>query len=242
MIPERYQNESDTIKQLFEWGHPQAREGYYSCREWEDYLAYGFKQEDYLSLIPLMTDDELLNKSMGNKERWVPVYAWRILGQLRCEWAALILLPTLKRYQHSKVARDELPVVIGMIGLSIDKLAKIVLNESQHESCLLRESALDGLYETAKHHPELANLVQDCLAEFQQAAAKSEQDYWLISQFGESDTSNELLEKAKLIDWELLQREYRESMKPKVSNRPGAGRNNLCPCSSGKRFKHCCSP
>ncbi len=50
--------------------------------QWHDYLQYGFSEDDVSVLLELAADDELNAADAQSKEVWVPLHAWRTLGQI----------------------------------------------------------------------------------------------------------------------------------------------------------------
>lgn len=51
--------------------------------EWLDYLQYGFDVADVPELLRLVSDESLHGADSNSSEVWVPLHAWRALGQLR---------------------------------------------------------------------------------------------------------------------------------------------------------------
>lgn len=67
---------NDKIKLLFELGEANQN------RDWQDYLKYGFDETDVPALLELVADDELNHADAESKDIWVPLHAWRTLGQI----------------------------------------------------------------------------------------------------------------------------------------------------------------
>ena len=67
---------NDKIKCLYELGEADRRRG------WHDYLQYEFDQSDVPALLELVADDALNHANVKSKEVWVPLHAWRALGQI----------------------------------------------------------------------------------------------------------------------------------------------------------------
>jgi len=123
-------------------------------QDWIDYLALGFSEEDNRYLLELIQNPDLNNALDTSNEVWVPLHAWRTLGQLKnnqCVEPLLALLDTV--LVNDDWAIEELPTVFGMIGTScIDNLEKY-LNESHHDE-FARVIAADGLKDIALKHPD----------------------------------------------------------------------------------------
>ena len=158
---------AENIALLFDWGKPTDAHSF--KRDWENYLQYGFSKADEPELIALLIDRKLHEASPESNEIWVPLYAWRILGQLRSVAAIEPLISVLDIVCEDDWAFSELPVVIGMIGeLAIVPLCRY-LREHEHEHDhweFTRVMASDSLVEIAKQHPELRDEVIVQLREY----------------------------------------------------------------------------
>lgn len=83
---------------------------------WLDYEAHGITAEDEGGLVELATDPTLLTVESDEPEQWVPVHAWRCLGQLGVEGAVGPLLDLLETYQDDEWLMLDVPEVFATIG------------------------------------------------------------------------------------------------------------------------------
>lgn len=148
---------------LFEWGDPLKHNS--PKRDWGDYLQYGFSKADIPGLIELLIDKKLHNASSESDEIWVPLYAWRILGQLRSADAVEPLISLLDIFSDDDWALSEIPVVMGMIGEpAIVPLRRFLLDHEYNEYS--RVIASDGLVEIARQHPGFRDEIITKLREY----------------------------------------------------------------------------
>ena len=137
---------NDKTKILFELG--EANRG----SDWIDYSQYGFDETDVTALLELIADDSLNQADTNSKEVWVPLHAWRTLGQIESSNAIEPLIELFDVLVEDDWALSELPTVMGMIGeAAIVPLAAYV-NERSHDE-YARVMAVDGLAEIAKRQP-----------------------------------------------------------------------------------------
>lgn len=147
---------TENIALLFDWGNPSNNN--YDRRDWGDYLQYGFSKTDEPALIDLLIDKKFHNVSSESNEIWVPLYAWRILGQLRSKAAIEPLISILDILSDDDWAFSEVPVVMGMIGEPAIAPLLSYLREHEHDE-FARVIASDGIVEIAKQHPALRDEV-----------------------------------------------------------------------------------
>jgi hypothetical protein len=125
------------------------------CRDWPDYLSIGVGPEHVPDLIRLAVDSELNQAAHDSSEVWVPVHAWRALGQLRAAEAVeplTQLLPLIDERMDDWVG-EELPRVFALIGApAVAPLGKY-LNDGSRPECA-RIAAAGGLSLIAARHPE----------------------------------------------------------------------------------------
>ncbi len=128
--------------------------------DWPDYLQYGFEQSDVPALVELVADKSLHTAADDSFEIWVPLHAWRTLGQLRSESAVIPLIGLFGELVEDDWALGELPEVMGMIGSSaLAPLGGYVLEQSHDQ--FSRVMALHGLREIVRHHPDQRGHVLD---------------------------------------------------------------------------------
>lgn len=136
---------------LFTLGEDEARK-----KDWPDYLALGITQTDVPTLLNYITDDTLINADDDSENIWVPLHAWRALGQLKATEAAEPLIALFDNMVDDDWAFSEVPSVLGMIGeASIAPLTACLNNEQLKE--FARIMGMDGLAEIAIRHPHLRN-------------------------------------------------------------------------------------
>ncbi len=121
-------------------------------RDWPDYLQYGFEASDASALIALVGDKSLHEAAGDSLEVWVPLHAWRTLGQLRSESAIMPLIELFEVLVEDDWALQELPKVMGMIGsAAIEPLGHYIKQQDRDE--FARATAMAGLSEIALQHP-----------------------------------------------------------------------------------------
>jgi len=87
-------------------------------QDWPDYLSMGLGPEHIPDLVRLAVDNELNHGTKNSNEVWVPVHAWRALGQLHAAEAVeplVQLLPLVDERMDDWVG-EELPRVFALIG------------------------------------------------------------------------------------------------------------------------------
>jgi hypothetical protein len=141
--------------------------------DWPDYLSIGLGPEHVPDLTRLAVDSELNQAPRDSSEVWVPVHAWRALGQLRAAEAVgplMQLLPLIDEKSDDWVG-EELPRVFALIGApAVAPLGKY-LGDGSHPVGA-RITAARGLSEIAARHPEAhsncVSLLAAQLKEFQE--------------------------------------------------------------------------
>jgi len=122
--------------------------------DWPNYLQHGFDQSDVPALLELVSDQSLHTASTDSMDVWVPLHAWRTLGQLRSDAAALPLVGLFDELVEDDWALSELSRVVGMIGeAALEPLASHMVEREHPE--FSRAMAVDGLREIAKYYPLL---------------------------------------------------------------------------------------
>ena len=121
--------------------------------DWADYIALGFTSDDIPYLIEHIANPEFNKAPETSNEVWVPLHAWRTLGQLKniqCVEPLLALLDTV--LIDDDWALEELPDVFGMIGSPCAENLNKYLKETQHDE-FSRVIAADGLKRIAQIYP-----------------------------------------------------------------------------------------
>lgn len=265
---------NDKANILYELGDP--RELHKDLNQWPDYTKYGFTEADIPLLIVQVGDKTFNQLPSDNKAVWVPLHAWRILGQLQSSDAIQVLIETFDDWEEDDWALSELPTVMGMMGSSaIAPLAQYI-KEANHAE-YARVIAFDGLKEIALTHPDSRAEILGIYREYM-----SSPDTNAVSLNGLLIASLLDLQAVELIDdirgmfeqgsvdWsiagdleeveiELGLRTERSIPRPNFAWMPGlsdeinsgnsetlvrqtgkVGRNDPCPCGSGKKYKRCC--
>jgi len=152
-------NMTATTDILFRLGEPDP------SGDWPDYLAHGFTDDDVPALVALVRDPELHNMPGDSDEVWVPVHAWRTLGQLRAAAAAPALAGCFDDLCDDDWALEELPRVMGLIGEPAIPAAVAILRDPARKQ-FARIMAVDALAEVAQHHPALRGRVLEVYRDY----------------------------------------------------------------------------
>ena len=137
---------------LFRLGPPEDHQA------WPDYLAHGFTPADVPALVALASDETLHNADQDSGDVWVPVHAWRTLGQLRSADVVRPLIALFDTLCDDDWALSELDKVLGMIGEPAVGPLAAFLAEPGHKE-FARIMAVDALAEVAGQHPALRDRV-----------------------------------------------------------------------------------
>lgn len=120
--------------------------------DWLDYLQYGFDESDVQTLLGMVADESLHGADIDSNEAWVPMHAWRTLGQIGSAEAVEPLLALFDEIVDDDWALSEFPIVMSMIGeSSIEPLTRY-LRESGHDEFSLVMAA-DALKTIAESYP-----------------------------------------------------------------------------------------
>ena len=136
------------VDKLLTYGKPEPRD----AQNWPDYLELGLGPEHVPDLLRMTADEELWEAGEDASENWVPVHAWRALGQLRAVNAVEPLLHLLVERVRDDWAMDELPQVYGLIGAAAIPTIEAYLADKSHQEAtgLIAES----LEIMTRLHPE----------------------------------------------------------------------------------------
>lgn len=137
----------EKFKILFELGNDSRNND-----QWLDYLQYGFDEDDVPELLRLVGDEALHQADIDGNEAWVPMHAWRALGQIGSPAAIEPLLGMFDEIVEDDWALSEFPIVMSMIGEQSIEALTCYLRESNHDefSCVM---AADALKTIAQSYP-----------------------------------------------------------------------------------------
>ena len=199
---------------------------------------------------------------------WAPVWAWLLLGELKPPGTTELLLALLNRLEMKEgddAASEVLPKVFGRIGHEVaPALTAVLRDESRPISP--RWAAVSGLANIAVAWPEARSEVVGILtAQLEEQAVWDAGvngmivDALIQLDAVESAAAIERAFQAKRVDetitgdWDDVQVELGLKEAPEFvpgiglygslpvrREGPKVGRNDPCPCGSGKKFKKCC--
>ena len=238
--------------------------------EWSKYNELGITQEHLPELLRMIADEDLNWANTEDDTVWAPVYAWRILGNLRAVEAVQPLLERFNLDEEDDWALEDIPKALAMIGPpAFRPMAHYLADEKN--PMYSRTAIAEGLVAMAQQHPELR---QDCITRIERQ----------VTNYAENDPSFNGLLISNLIDLKAVEampviqqayqeecvdmsihgdledveidlglREKRSTPRPRFSladyvapekKKKGGqrkiGRNDPCPCCSGKKYKKCC--
>lgn len=130
-------------------------------RDWGDYLQYGFDESDVAALLELIGDKSLHEAPTESDKVWVPLHAWRALGQLRSTTAIKPLANLLDDLSDDDWALSELNTVFRMIGPEAIKVLFEFLMEEAHKE-FSRVIAVDSLSKIAIFYPDAREEIVEC--------------------------------------------------------------------------------
>ncbi|MGD2020766.1 MAG: SEC-C metal-binding domain-containing protein [Thiohalocapsa sp.] len=251
------------LRILFELGAPRR-----TRVDWPDYLQYGIGSEHVDELIQLAIDPVLHGAPTESNEVWVPLHAWRALGQLGDSRAIEPLIHAFDPLCEDDWASEELPVVLGMMGEgAIGPLVDFLVDSSHTE--FARMIAAGALGKIAECHPSAKDRVIAVLTEYLENPDPSATGLngsavnVLVDLEARSsiDTLRSLYRSGNVdlfacgdiedVEMELGLRTQRTTPQPDLAQLYGfpkpalrkpekVGRNDPCPCGSGKKYKKCC--
>ncbi len=123
-----------------------------NSEEWLDYLQHGFDKSDVSALLALVADESLHRADIDSNEAWVPMHAWRTLGQIGSAEAVEPLLALFDEIVDDDWALSEFPIVMSMIGESSIEALTRYLREPGHDEFSLVMAA-DALKTIAQNYP-----------------------------------------------------------------------------------------
>jgi HEAT repeat protein len=248
---------------LFELGEVRATRA-----DWLDYSQYGIGSEDVDALIRLATDPSLHGAPNDSNDVWVPLHAWRALGQLGDSRAVEPLIGAFDTLCDDDWAAEELPIVLAMIGdHAIGPLEDFLGDRSHAEFAQMM--AADALEKIAERHPSTRDRIVEILTDYldHPDPRATGLNAWAVNalinlEARESIETLRGLYRSRHVDLsvcgdiedveiELGLRTQRSKPRPDLTEilgiskptpvkRDKIGRNDPCPCGSGKKYKKCC--
>lgn len=132
--------------------------------QWKDYRALGIGPEHILALIEVVNHAESFWVDDTDPESWLPIHAWRALGQLQAGQAVPTLvhiLPWIDEKDNDLIQED-LPQVFGMVGpAAVQALVAFLEDKSQPQWA--RVAAAEGLKNIGLLYPETRGVVVEAL-------------------------------------------------------------------------------
>jgi len=261
-LGDRSASYADPVRQLLTLGEIEG----FDPDEWPDYpAAFGLGPAHIDALIRMGCDAALLDADMACSEAWAPMHAWRALAQLRAEAAVAPLLAVTAAYEEEHVLDPELPTIFGLIGpAALPHIAGFVLDPANAISPV--STAISGLTEIAGRHPDCRAEVIDILVRVLEAPAGSDPTILgfavsalldleaieaidaIRGAFRREAVDLSIAGDLQDVEVELGLRSKRVKPAPALipraaaSGRAKIGRNDPCPCGSGKKYKKCCLP
>jgi hypothetical protein len=138
-LPKGY---SEHLTSLFFRGELPSDEWNRSNDLWPNYISlFDITRDDIPELIKLMSDKDIENNET-EKISWAPIYAWRLLGQLKATEAIPCLIDRLKSnfeecsdhefdefHSEDGWVSEEIPVILGMMGgCALESLSKELMD------------------------------------------------------------------------------------------------------------------
>jgi len=228
------------------------------------YEKFGFTEDDMPTLIKIFEDEDFDAENIDETEAWAPIHTLILFGVLKLDKA---IEPILKVFQLlddlDNYMWDWLPTVIGVYGEKfIEPMTKFLYDESKEE--ISRSVAGEALVQIGQNYLDEKGKCIKILADFLEQADEETSD--LNSLIVENLVDLKAIEKIDVIksafdreifdvenfgafsDFEDVEiafgiKEKRTKPYPWVQQpikHTKIGRNDLCPCGSGKKFKKCC--
>ena len=150
------------VDALFTIGQPDK------LANWPDYPErYKLDASHIPDLIQLLTQQPLPGASAAAGKHWVPLHAWRALGQLRANDAVPVIFQHIEIWARNDWAIDEIPSVLALIGEPAIAPANAVLVSSRFSEGA-RIIAMKALVQTAGLDPLHKEQVYPLLSRYAQ--------------------------------------------------------------------------
>ncbi len=229
-----------------------------------DYRSIGITFNHVNELMQLGTDDSLLNSE--ETDFWATVHAWRALAQMQVAEVIPCILDMRDKYDFDLLFDSELPEIFRLIGLpAIEITEKYIVNSSK--SNIDRFCAIECIGKLGEHYYKecvivLSNFLKNCHDQStKDLAGMTVSSLLKLKAVEKIDVIREAFERkcvglsiaGDIEDVEIGFgiRMQRSTPRPRyhddifgiasiINDIPKAGRNDPCPCGSGKKFKKCC--
>lgn len=235
-------------------------------RGWMDYRKLGLGPEHIPDLIRMATDAALHEADWESPEVWAPIHAWRALGQLRAVAAIVPLMTLLGEFEENDDIDAELPTVLGMIGSpSVEPLADYLSAPSHSDvariraaQCLeavgkadsnARAACVDALTRALRAFDRNTIELNGFLVAYLLDLKAVETIDMIREAFAAERVDLSISGDVEDVEIELGLRARSETPArnwgiPLTATQarvpPKTGRNDPCPCGSGKKHKKCC--
>jgi len=236
--------------------------------DWFDYRKYGLGENDVEDLVNLVADASLHSAPTESNEVWVPLHAWRALGQLGDRRAIKPLIGMFDALWKDDWALEELPHVLAMIGRDAIGPLTDFIDDNNHAE-FARAMAISSLEKIVQRNPAERDLVVTIITDYLEDPDETGTDLngvavsaLLTLEAQESiETVRRLYASGNVdisvcgdiedVEIDLGLRTQRSTPRPNYSQLIGpttqdnlkpkkVGRNDPCPCGSGKKYKKCC--
>ncbi len=158
-------NSLDDVDKLPNWPH----NNYY-------YNDLPITQEDIPELIRLACNFELFYSDLEG-ELWIPVHAWRILGNFAAKEAIVPLINCFEEYCECDFASEELSFVFAKIGpVAVDDLEDYLYSPHNFENSKILATCSIG--KIALNHDSCSSECIDILADFLE---QSDSDFQMLN-------------------------------------------------------------
>ncbi len=248
-------------------------------------LHFWPQNNDYYNDLPITKKDipELINlacnleffSSKLEEKLWIPVHAWRILGNFAATEAIKPLIDCFSKYYRYEFATEELPSVFSKIGpvaiedltnhlynphnsedskiLATEAIGEIALNhDSYHEECI---DILANFLEQPNNNFRALNGIIIGVLQALKAVSKITNirhafnrdivDLRIVGDIEDVEIALNLRQtretvRAPLFPFFEFFEDIENEYEPMPVRSVKIGRNEICFCGSGKKYKKCC--
>jgi len=237
--------------------------------DWEEtkvaYEKFNFTEIDIPTLIKIFEDKDFNDVAIIETEAWAPIHALILFGVLKSNKA---VKPILKMFEQMDDLDNDmwqwLPRVVGAYGEEfIGSMKKFLYDKSKDE--ISRSVAGESLVQIVQNYPKQREKCVNILTDFLKQANKTTPalndlvvNYLVdLNAIEKIDIIKRAFER-EIFDVQGFARDFRDFEDVEVAfgikekrTKPypwvkqfikhvKIGRNDLCPCGSGKKFKKCC--